>query len=155
MEGYSDTWHAIALTNNGQSRILPTGSSGSLHLNWKRGVRERKDAIFLLSTLSILWVFTCVPASPICLLPRCSLLWTHLLSPKAGAREGLIASSLSLVSALEDSGESIVRIFQTQVSPCFPVKDVCGKAVSLLPVIPPCYYSPCSSVGDIGSSFLK
>ena len=53
----------------------------SLQLNWKREVQERNDVIFLLSTLSILWTFTCVPSSPLCLLPRCPLLLIHLLSP--------------------------------------------------------------------------
>jgi len=36
---------------------------------------------------------------------------------ESGAREGIIASCLSLVSALENPGESIVRIFWAQVSP--------------------------------------
>jgi hypothetical protein len=109
MQDRSDTWHAIALANDRQSKVLPMEDRRSLQLNWKREVQERNDAIFLLSTLSILWTFTCVPSFPLCLLLRWPLLLIHLLSPiswpkstcmekalkRNRSREGLIASSLT------------------------------------------------------------
>jgi hypothetical protein len=67
-----------------------------------------------------------------------------------GAREGIIASSLSLVSALEYPGESIVRIFWAQVSPSFLVKNASDEVP---PAAPPRYYSPCNSIEDLRSSF--
>jgi hypothetical protein len=75
-----------------------------------------------------------------------------LEADESGAREGIIASCLSLVSALENPGESIVRLFWAQVSPSFLVKDASEKPP---PGPTPRYYSPCGSVKDIRSSIPR